>query len=85
MSLQSTTELHQFHAFLGAKLQNGGAEISPEEALDEWRELHPDPLGFEDETAAIQEALDDMANGDRGRPFDVVIAELRDKHGMSKP
>jgi hypothetical protein len=32
-------ELRDFHRFLGEKLGNGGAECSPEEALDEWRRL----------------------------------------------
>lgn len=85
MTPQATDELRDFHAFLGEKLKNGGADASPEEALDEWRALHPDPDLFEDDTAAIQEALDDMAAGDHGRPADEVIAELRAKYGLPKP
>lgn len=77
MSANSVNELNEFYVFLGDKLKNGGADLSPEEALDEWRELHPEPE-FDDATEAIQEALDDMDAGDRGRPAEEVIAELRD-------
>jgi hypothetical protein len=77
MNSQVADELRQFHAFLGEKLKNGGADLTPEDALEEWRVAHPDSVEFEDDTAAIQEALDDMAAGDRGRPADEVIAELR--------
>jgi hypothetical protein len=71
------SELRDFHQFLGEKLKNGSAQLSPEEALDEWREQHPEGIEFEDDTEAIQEALDDMANGDHGRPAEEVLAELR--------
>ncbi len=82
MSASQTTELRDFHRFLTDKLSNGGVQLSPEEVLDEWRQDHPNPDIDEDEVAAIQEALDDMANGDRGRPFDDVMAELRAKYQL---
>jgi hypothetical protein len=34
---RTANELREFHDFLGRKLGNGGADLSPEEALDEWR------------------------------------------------
>jgi hypothetical protein len=84
MSAQQTNELPDFHRFLTEKLSNGGATLTPEEVLDEWRESHPEPEQIdEDEFAAIQEALDDMKNGDHGRPFDEVMAELRAKYNLS--
>jgi hypothetical protein len=82
MNASQTTELHEFHRFLTTKLSNGGADLSPEEAVDEWRELHPEPEIDEKEVAAIQEAIDDMVAGDRGRPADEVIADLRKLLGM---
>jgi len=79
-------EPHDFHQFLGEKLTNGGADVSPEEALDEWRRLRPDSQGLADEVAAIQEALDDMANGDAGIPFDEFDREFRRRHNLpAKP
>jgi hypothetical protein len=80
MQSTSTSELHAFHAFIQEKLANGGAQLSPEEALDAWRELHPEPEDEEDDVAAIQAALDDVANGDRGMPFDEFDREFRKKH-----
>lgn len=85
MSQQTASDLQGFHQFLGEKLRNGGAQLSPEEALDEWRQGHPDPEALDEETAAIQEAIDDMENGDQGRDFDEVIAEIRKKYGLRKP
>jgi hypothetical protein len=77
------TELRDFHRFIGAKLKNGSAHASPEEALEEWRDQHPEGVEFEDDTEAIQEAIDDMLNGDTGRPYKEVMDELR-QHIESK-
>jgi hypothetical protein len=71
------SELHDFYRFLGEKLKNGGVLLSPELALAEWRDQHPQGVEFEDDSEAIQEALDDMANGDRGVPADEFLAALR--------
>ena len=58
MPFQSTHELREFHRFVGEKLNNGGMDLSPEQALEEWRRLHPDESALAEDTAAIQEALD---------------------------
>jgi hypothetical protein len=78
-------QLREFHRYLGEMLKNGSAHLSPEEALDEWREQHPDGVEFEDDTEAIQEALDDMANGDTGRPYEEVMAEIMARLNLRKP
>jgi hypothetical protein len=75
-------ELREFHGFLAEKLKNGGADLSPEEALDEWRQLHPDPEEFEDDVAAIQPALDDVANGDTGIPLEEFDREMRKQFNL---
>jgi len=77
-----TDELHEFHRFLGNKLGGGETEISPEEALDEWRRSHPEPESFLDDVSAIQQAIDDMANGDQGTPFDDFDREFRKRHNL---
>jgi hypothetical protein len=74
-------ELHEFHRFLGQKLESGRADLSPEEALDEWRRGHPDAHA-NDEIAAIQEALDDMVRGDKGIPFDDFDRDFRKRHNI---
>lgn len=72
-------ELRDFHRYLGEMLKNGSAHVSPERALEKWREQHPEGVEFEDDTEAIQEALDDMANGDHGIPAEEMLAELRQR------
>jgi hypothetical protein len=75
-------ELRDFHRFLTDKLRADGIDLSPEEALDEWRRLHPQTQALDEEVAAIREALDDMAKGDRGIPFDQFDRDFRKRHNL---
>ncbi len=79
MPSQVHEELRRFHDFLSDKV-NEGIEVSPEEALDEWRQLHPQAV--EEDVAAIAEALDDLANGDQGIPFDEFDRDFRKRHNL---
>lgn len=69
MNAQSLDDLRDFHRFVGEKVSNGAGSLSPEEVLDEWRILHPDPKAVEEDMAAIQQAIEDMENGDTGILF----------------
>lgn len=83
--MNTTTELQYFRDFLNEKLANGGAELTPEEALDEWRELHPDPDELEDEEddlTAIKAALDDLDRGEKAMPFEEFDREMRRKYNI---
>jgi hypothetical protein len=82
MSTPSLNDLRDFHRFVGEKVSNGGASLSPEEILDEWRLLHPDPAGAEAELAAIQEAVDDMENGDAGISFAEFDRDFRARRNL---
>jgi hypothetical protein len=82
MPSQMIDELRDFHRFLSEKLRNGHIEWSPEEAVDEWRRLHPNPQADDEELAAIQEALTDMANGDRGVPFEDFDRDFRKRQNV---
>jgi hypothetical protein len=82
MSTETIEELREFHRFLTDKLNADGIDLSPEEALDEWRRLHPLTNTFDEDVAAIQEALDDMAKGDRGIPFDQFDRDFRNRHNF---
>jgi hypothetical protein len=82
MSTQLSQELGDFHRFLGEKLANEGSDLSPEQALDEWRRLHPPTDVFEEDVAAIQEALDDKANGDKGISFEEFDRDFRQRHQL---
>jgi len=83
MSTEIIEELREFHRFLTDKLSADGIDLSPEEALDEWRQLHPQTPGFDEEVAAIGEALDDVAKGDRGIPFDEFDSDFRKRHNLT--
>ncbi len=83
MATEMIDELRQFHSYLSEKLKEDGVALSPEEALDDWRRTHPLDEALEEEIAAIQQALDDMANGDRGIPFDEFEREFRKRNNLS--
>ena len=83
--MSEINELREFHRFLGAKLENGGADLSPEEALDEWRDLHPEPWDDEDDVAAIQASIDDFNKGDTpSRHQHIALRLLVDDHGQRR-
>lgn len=82
MNAANTNELHDFHRFVGEKLSNGGATLSPEEIVDEWRALHPDPQELDDDIAAIQEAIDDLEAGDTGIPLEEFDRQFRLRHNL---
>jgi hypothetical protein len=84
MKIQAAEELREFHEFVGEKLSNGEAALSPEEALDQWRLAHPVPDDLTESVSAVRQALADMAAGDKGRPVDEVIEELRVRHNLPK-
>jgi hypothetical protein len=82
MNTPSTNDLRGFHQFVGDKVNNGGASMSPEEVLDEWRTLHPDPESVADDVTAIQEAIDDIENGEMGIPFEEFDRAFRARHDL---
>jgi hypothetical protein len=82
MPTKTIAELRAFHHFLTDKLGDDGIDLSPEEALDEWRRLHPQTQAFDEDVAAIREALDDMAKGDRGMSFDDFDRDFRTRHNL---
>ena len=77
-----STELRAFHAFLGEKRNNGSADLLPEEVLEVWRQLHPEPEDFEDDVAVIQAALGDVANGDEGMPLEDFDRQMRGQFNL---
>jgi hypothetical protein len=82
MVVPSVSELSEFHRFVSDKVADGGASSSPEQVLDEWRMLHPDPASAEDDMAAIDEAVADLAKGEVGVLFEEFDVEFRARHGL---
>lgn len=61
MSPAAKAELQRFRDFLTEQLETASApDFSPEELLSLWREEQPTDEEFEENVAAIQEALDDL-------------------------
>ena len=82
MPTELVEELRGFHRFLADKLSADNVNLSPEEALDEWRRLHPQTNALDEDVAAVREALEDMAKGDRGIPFDEFDSDFRRRHNL---
>jgi hypothetical protein len=79
MATESIRDLEEFHRFVGQKLASGADDLSPEEALDEWRVLNPAPEALAESVAAIRRALADMRAGNHRRPAEAVLAEIRQR------
>lgn len=76
MSITSD-DLNAFHHFAAARLASRSAE-SLHELVDLWEIEHPAREVHAENVAAVQAAIRDMKNGDRGRPAGEAVEELRD-------
>jgi hypothetical protein len=85
MSTNSQGELASFHEFVAIKLSESSGDLSPEEVLELWREKHPPLDDSDDATAALREALNSIAAGDDGIPFDEFERDFRSRHGIDAP
>lgn len=83
MSSAFQPELIEFHQFVGQRLAAGTVDLSPEEALDEWRSTHPSAEALRDDVTAVREALADMAAGDRGKPLADFYRDFDARHGLA--
>ena len=83
MSITVTSEVMEFHRFLGEQLENGSEWKTPEQALAVWRRQRPIPPELVESVAAVQQALDDLRRGDRGRPAEDVSADIRRRLGLA--
>ncbi len=84
MSTQPIDDLRDFHRFVGDKVSNGDASLSPEDVLDEWRALHPRADELADDVAAIRGAIDNLENGDEGIPSRTSIGTSRHAMGCHR-
>ncbi|HVU89410.1 MAG TPA: hypothetical protein VHD36_18930 [Pirellulales bacterium] len=82
MAIDPISELTRFQHFLEETLKTGH-ELSPEEALDLWREANPIVDEFDETVGALRQALSDMQGGDAGRPLAEFDFEFRRRHGLS--
>lgn len=71
MSPSAISELSSFREYLDNRIAEGESELSPEQALSDWREL-------QESVASIRRGLAD-ADAGRIRPAEDVLEELRAK------
>ncbi len=83
MSSNTESELASFYRFVGIKLNQQAADLSPEDVLDQWRAEHPALDDENDDVIAVKQALADMEAGDLGRRWDEFDGEFRQRHGLS--
>jgi hypothetical protein len=69
-------DLNAFHRFAAARVTTSGTE-SLQELLTLWEIEHPEASTHAQNVAAVQAAIRDMQNGDRGRPAVENLEELR--------
>lgn len=84
MAMERANDPRAFHDFLGAKLSNGGADLTLDEALSLWEYENAPEAEREETLRAIQRGLDDMYAG-RTRPAEEALRELCRKHGIPEP
>lgn len=82
MSIDSSSDFSGFVQFAAAQLQ-AGTELTPEQAVEQWRAMHPSEDEAADLEAAIQEAIDDMEAGQKGIPFEEFKREFRLRNGLN--
>ncbi len=84
MAIDRANEPRAFLAFLNEPLARGGASLTLDECLARWEYENQTDEEREDTLRAIREGLADVEAG-RTPPAAEVVAELRQKFGLSSP
>jgi len=87
MATDDSSDLSAFIQFANAQLETDKHLTLPE-ALDKWWETHPFEVSQEESEemeALVQEALDDLAAGEKGIPMDEFMAQLANEFGLKPP
>jgi hypothetical protein len=82
MSHAIHSDLEQFQVYLARQVETGNVSLSPEECLARYRAEHPTEAELQQSREEIRQAVDDMDRGARGRPYQQVLAELRQKYQL---
>ena len=70
-------ELDRFTEFARERLSNGGTDLSLDELFDLWRSENPSDELYVENVAAVNAAIADYQNGDRGTPAGEHSEQLR--------
>ena len=81
MSTGRREDLRAFRDFIDEQLADGGAMLTPSEALDRWETQNPTDEEGEATLAAIRQGLKDADEG-RYRPFEEFDREFRLRHRL---
>ena len=84
MASVRANDARAFHEFLGAKLANGGGELTLEECLDLWEIDNQSAEERAETLHAIRQGLADVEAG-RTRPAEDVVRDLCRKHNLPDP
>jgi hypothetical protein len=77
MATVQQSELAEFHEYLAKHLTDPSPHRSPEDLLEEWRMQQHEPTLDDSDRLAVEQALEDLRNGDQGIDFDVHMQDLK--------
>ncbi|MBW3595662.1 MAG: hypothetical protein KY475_00140 [Planctomycetes bacterium] len=80
---EAVNELADFYRFVGNQLGSGGVDISPEEALAQWRSARPLPEELRESVAAIERALKQAKEG-QGVSLEDFDHRFRQRHNIRR-
>lgn len=75
-------ELNSFTEFANERISSGGSNISLDELFDLWRSENPSDELYAENVAALNAAIQDFKNGDRGTPAGEHSDQLRREFGI---
>ena len=75
-------ELARFAGFARQRMGDGASELSLDELFDLWRSENPSDELYAENVAAVNAAIDDFRNGERGTPTDDHSDQLRREYGI---
>lgn len=78
---KTPSEVERFLQFLNERIAEGATDLSPEDAVAQWRASQ---RAIEEEIAAVKKSLADLDAGKVGRPFREFVEEFRAEHKIPR-
>ena len=79
--MSTQQQIDSFYRFATERIRRC-SNLTMDELYDLWRLEQPTPDELDQNVRAVQAALDDLENGDRGVPLEEAIREIRKKHNL---
>jgi len=77
-------QLDSFNRFVAERTTTEVDEYTIDQLYDLWRINNPTDAEHAENVAAVKASLEDLANGERGRPASEVSDDIRKELGLSK-